>query len=528
MGKYSCTQDVLDALRKWEEKQTPTTPMHDEVASNELIHKGVSYEEQAEKLAALTLNGEAATPRVLASYADLHGLDRIDEAKQGMDLSDNPKAANVRSVLQTCEIALLNIRDLSNRIVTDINAENIGDAEEKYRWVSAFQKTLQSLGMLESSLPVAGKCTEISVTDSPSCGTALEDIESIHKALAGAGFVDANHISHHNLHDSGRNLTHQAFVDTAYTDIWMQSLRTVHIPNVQLEAGEDSRAFYARFVGTEALNLAVNELDQTGDNFLRQFRAYHQMSEILVGQVNRLVAQSIHTILSPEGNLMEASETMRIALQMIDIVNQNVEPILRNLSVNKYQDIRGSLGITSGSHSSNIKKGLFSPLYELFTEAVKFRVMDSQPFTEEGLKCQIEQIAENPTKNHETHDYYVLLTQANALHLSLKTWRDLHMQFVKTQIGLAPEGRPPTASISGAPNAVKSAHTMRQVAHGGQDVIAPIYEGLLGKGFMAVSPFSSVFRRGEKENFVDAMLGHTAKVMEERSAAVQNRVHHTH
>jgi len=526
MTAYTSPPQILARLSVWEEARKPAIALADEIAIKRLRDAGITNKEQDEKLSQLTLNDLPAPARMLANYPDLHALDRIDEANLGFDLSGRPKAANMRAVLQAAEIALLNIRDLSGRIVQDIQKGQLGHAEEKYRWISSFQQTLHSLSLLGSKLPVSGSGTQTSIAYSTSASEALEDIKQIHRALKEASLIEPGQIGDHDIHEPARNLTHQAFVDTTYTETWMNSLKQINLPGVHPNEKENAHAFYRRFVGTDALNLAVNELDQTGDNFLRQFRAYHQISEILVGQANILIAESIKIILADDGNMLEATDNMSTALNILEIMNQNIVPILRNLSVNKYQDIRSSLGITSGSHSPHIKHGLFTPLYELFTEAVKLRVMNLQPYKEEDLKQRIGEIGENPSKDHATHDRYILLKQANDLHLTLRTWRDLHMQFVKTQIGLSPERAPPMASISGAPSAMKAAHAMRHSAHG-HDVIIPIYETLLGKDFPAVLPFADVFCSNE-ESFAGSMLANTAKVVAERSLAVQNRVHKNH
>jgi tryptophan 2,3-dioxygenase len=526
MTKYYSASQILERLQKWQDAKLSIKPTADDVALDKLQRAGISEAEMKAKLDCLTLNGEVATPRVLAGYSDLHALDRLEEANAGIDLSANPKAANVRAVLQAAEIGLLNIHDLNARIVKDIEAGHLGDAEEKYRWVSSFQQTLQSLALLSAKLPVAGTGSQTSLMHSPSAGNVLDSLKSVHRAIASAGLMDNTAISTHDIHEPGRNLSHQAFVDTTYADIWMNSLKEIHIPSVQPNENEIPQAFYRRFVGTDAIGLAVNELDQKGDNFLKQFRAYHQMSEVLVSQANHLIADSIRIVLDPNGNLLQAQDNMRTALDMLEVMNQNVVPILRNLSVNKYQDIRGSLGITSGSHSPNIKHGLFQPLYELFAEAVKLRVMELQPYKDTELNDKMTALAIEPAKNHQTHEQYALLKQAHELHLALRTWRDLHMQFVKTQIGLSPSESTPTASISGSPSAIKAAHGMRHGAHGEKDVIVPVYEAMLGKDFPSVSPFASVFRdSGNSENFVDGMLSATAKVVAQRSAGVQDRVH---
>ena len=521
----STAHQLLRQLQTWQSAQQPIIPLDDDTATERLEKAGIHQSEREEKLNRLTLGGKTAPPRVLANYADLHGLDRIDEATHGIDLTNQPCAANIRAVMQAAEIALLNINDLSVNITQDINAGRIGQAEEKYRWISSFQQTLHSLSLLESSFPVTRQGTHISIADSASAGAVLENLTHVHRAMDHAGLTSPDAISSGNLYEAGRNLTHQAFVDTTYTSLWMNSLKAVPIPDVVRQPYEDDRAFYKRFVGTDALELAVNELNQEGDNFFRQFRAYHQMSEILVKQANLLIANAVTTILTPGSNLIEATENMATALSMLEIMNQNIVPILRNLSANQYQDIRGSLGITSGSHSSNIKQGLFKPLYDLFIEAVMARVMELKPYSENALNARLQEIVQEPTKDHQTHDMYTLLKQSRELYTSVSTWKDLHMQYVKTQIGLSPEHMKAMASISGAPNAARSAHNMNRAAHGENDVIIPVYQALAGKQFSSVPPFDNVFRSEGQDNFVDTMLVNTARVVAERSASVQRRIH---
>ncbi|MES2907196.1 MAG: hypothetical protein V4691_09290 [Pseudomonadota bacterium] len=526
MAKYSSPEQILERLQKWQAAQASITSLTHKDAIERLDKAGISKTEIEEKLDRLTLGGARATPRVLANYIDLHALDRLDEAAKSFDVSTQPEAANIRAVLQGMEITLLNVIDLSKRIKKDIETRKFDDAEEKYRWVSSFVQTLHSLSLLNLKLPASGRGHKTGILHSDSAQRMLESLKEIHQTFREAGLLEAAVISEQNIHTPTRNLTHQAFVDTTFTDIFLKNLQHINLPGVEKKKEESEQDFYRRFVGSEVLELAVNELDQTGDNFLRQFRAYHQISEVLVAQANSLIAASITTILSADGNLLEACDNMMSVLAMLDIMNQNVVPILRNLSVNKYQDIRGSLGITSGSHSPHIKHSLFQPLYELFVEAVQLRIMKLKTYDEIALTQRIRQIAENPTKDHSTYDDYTLLKQAHGLHLALRTWRDLHMQFVKTQIGMPQGNETPTASISGSPSAVKAAHGMRQGAHGEKDVIVLIYETLLGKEFPIVAPFSNVFRDDQNaDNIVDSMLNVTAKVVATRSAQVQNRVH---
>ena len=104
------------------------------------------------------------------------------------------------------------------------------------------------------------------------------------------------------------------------------------------------------------------------------------------------------------------------------------------------------------------------------------------------------------------------------VHLHLRKWRDLHMQFVRTQIGQSPIDETPTASISGARDALKSATGMRQNAHGHRDPIKAIHEAITGQ------PFQPEPRESLAIPFADAMLGNTARVVAKRSSGVQQRV----
>ena len=500
-------------------------PMGDQESMRKLSEAGVGEDELLALLNRLTLGGRKASPRVLASYPDLYALDRLGQANLGIDLSHNQVAGDVRALFQSVEVSMLNIRDLAGRVTRDVADGRLNDAEEKYRWISALHQTLHALSIFSTRINLSGVGCQISISHSPNFAGCLDDLQILFRSLQEAGLLESSRIGSGNISDSDRNLTHQAFVDSTYSDVWMNYLHNVNIPGVQLREGENETAFYERFVGTKSIDLAVNELNQKGDNFFRQFRAYHQLSEIVAAQANSHITRAIRETLLPQGNLWHAQDEMDVALELLEIMLQNVVPLLRHLSVNRYQDIRGSLGITSGSGSPNIKHALFSELYELFVAAAKLRAMELEPYTEESLSRRLSVIAEDPGFDSTTHSQYALLRCANRLHLILRTHRDLHIQFVKTQIGMPGSDAKPNVSTSGAPNAIRAAHGMRHGAHGTRDAVIPVFEALLGKEFPAVAPFAGVFPdRGAGDSFVCTMLVNTAEVVAKRSDALQKRV----
>ena len=527
-------QSVLKKVYAWQQKASvPFLPLPDDQALALLTDAKVPEEDISTRLDKLTLNGERATHRVIAHYPDLHALDRLDEASEGMDLSSNLPAAGVRALLQAAEIAILNIKELSERIVVDVTAGHLGDAQEKNAWIGSLHQSLFSLSRLAAQMPLHGKGTHVSFAESPHMGLCLEAIEAMHQSLIDSNLVQASELGSRQLYEHGRNLTHHAYVDTMYYNLWFMATSTINVPGVKRAEEEDAHDFYKRFIGSEAVYKSVFELDQIGDNFFRQFRAYHQMSEVLLKHANQLIADSARRLLTqsnqPEQNLLTIKDNLRTANAILAIVVENIIPVNRNLGHKKFHELRGSLGITSGSNSPNIKAGLFE-LYDHLVNAVKLHVAKTDATAvcdEQALDHELASIVAEPGKDLTTHALYDILSETLAVHEGLRAWRGTHMQFVRGNLGAARRGEVPAVSISSTKQPLKLIHQFSRQAHGPKDPITPIYEALLGKPFDPVPSFANMFAGNngpDGNSFVSRMLNETAASARNLNQDTQNRV----
>jgi tryptophan 2,3-dioxygenase len=493
-------EGILAALDAWQAKQEPITPMSDERAMEKLTLKKLTPEDIGEKMAKIRMNGGKAPLRYIASYPDLQAIDRLQEANQGMDLSDNDDAANIRALMQCSEICLLNIHDLAPKIASQFAQQEMekyhhygvvgldgperlfGEttATEAYRWISSFQETLGEIVGLLERLPANGKGVDLSLSNSPHIGQCFDSLKVLHKELGKQQRFQPMMIKF-----NGTDINHQNFVDTIYTEMWEKALKQVHIPGVERATGQKKHDLYQQFVGTEALNLAVNELDQIDPpfNFLRQFRAYHQISEILTARVNELFCKSIRELADPTVPTLQAKEHLNHAVQMLDIVNRNLQPIARNLSFMEYHNIRDSLGVTSGSDSPNLRAGLFHPLYGLLVAAAEQRALGFTPCSEKEKEKRLSDIVAHRNENNEYNNLYEIMEKTLSVHTCVNRWRNAHLQLIKTQIGVGEDEETQTGSIKGSKNAYLTAKGFFEFASK-TDPIPPIFKAIRGKKYV--------------------------------------------
>jgi hypothetical protein len=93
-------------------------------------------------------------------------------------------------------------------------------------------------------------------------------------------------------------------------------------------------------------------------------------------------------------------------------------------------------------------------LHELFFQAVyvKTNGLNSSNYEPDKVQEKLNGIYNNPSKDMETSQNYRLANQAMKLDVFITDWRNLHLQLVKTQIGV-------NSSISGGLVGIKSANS---------------------------------------------------------------------
>jgi len=508
---------LREALEKWRGSYVSVQPLSEEGAERQLQGAQLIGEMRESLLARLKYNGGPAPIRFLASYSDLQSLDRIDEADSVTPLDPISHASLCRTVFQASEVALLNIAELAERTKTDLEAGRIGEAEEKYRWISALQRSLASFSNLLVHFPPASDGSLLTIRGSSAFSEADQSLEIMRSAIIDAELVSGRQIIEGQLYEPARNLTHQVFSDLVFEDLSKEGLGNVIIPDVY--PGEAKELPYDTFVGAHYIRLSVQEIDHVGDTFFRQFRAFHQMSEIFAKQANHLLAAVVDELTREDGSLPRASSLMRTALSFLEFLPENLDPLLKNLSVSRYQDFRVSLGITSGSHSPNIRKNLFNTLYPLVVRSVEMRVKEAGDELSNSLNDAIAHVYDRRFEDPQANSLVSLCEGAVSLHFTLRHWRDLHLQFVKTHLGISETA--PTASVAGAKDGVSTAARIREHAHAEKkDPIKELYEAMYRRPYSPSSPFMPY----ASETFAGQIAARTAKAVKITSAAIQERV----
>ncbi|WP_035820413.1 hypothetical protein [Janthinobacterium sp. RA13] len=508
----SATQAILDDVRAYLQSKS-NLPVTEEHATTKLLAKSFDEEEIRHRRAAFATNGEIDCTAVLANYELLHGIKYLDRLINNSGHAVPARAAI--AIFRGAEICLNNLVVLARRITDDVKRGHMADASLKIGWANRFHETLYSLSQLLVQVDQGGQQGDsISIRDSVVFQDYLVQAARMHAILRAEATEQYSDLGDKDLDDPQRFVFFHSFVNSNYESIWLSAMEQVRLPGVRREAGEDAGLFYQRLIQNDEVREAVNCVDLKDPTCLMQFRAYHQISEVLVGLVNEVSSEIIVALLGNEqATFGTHARSLALCSKLLQVVTDNIRPIVRTLSPKAYFAIRPALGITSGSHSHNLRKGLFLTIYPSLVKALRLQLaaMDEQLA---GDDERLQQIVLALLQQHGDPRADIL-RQVVYMHQYVRTWRDEHMQFVKTQIGVSPEDMTPTASISGAENAAVTANGFRQ-AHK-NDPIAPLYQALLGK--LPVPPLPIV----QKGGFDEYMAHFTANAVKEMYADVQDR-----
>jgi hypothetical protein len=183
------------------------------------------------------------------------------------------------------------------------------------------------------------------------------------------------------------------------------------------------------------LRHAVHEHHLAGDTFFTQFRALHQIPELLVREINDRLELATRAV--RKRDLPQAIQLLDGAAMLYPAIEASLPPIVDNLSTYDYHQIRENLGLTSGSHSVAMRFHLFTDLYEQFGREV-VALEESDP-----------DAAEVPRLRRHVADLRVFIF----------AWRDMHLHLPRNNLGGSG-----TKSLTGAPDAVRTVRKMRDTA----------------------------------------------------------------
>lgn len=362
-------------------------------------------------------------------YHALQSLSSIEAARAAQRFAPATDRAVLLTLLQCVEIAEYNVADLTRRASVDLREGGLAAAATKLGWLRGFHRVLLRLS-LAARRRAAGLGDASSPTWDPSGTPAYFEMVPALKEFDAALREVSSHVDLVSLLGSG-TLEDPACVTLHCSRIVNQDLRSwtanlATLPHVA--PGVD----VAELLATEHLRNAVDEHQLRGDTFFTQFRALHQIPELIALEINDRIEAAVRHV--RDADLEAALAALTGATDLIDPVESSLPPIVDNLSTFDYHQIRENLGLTSGSHSVSLRFHLFTELYEQLCDAVADQ--PSAGFLAEHIERQVV-----------------------ALGAFVFAWRDMHLHLPRNNLGGSE-----TKSLTGAPDAVRTVRKMRDNA----------------------------------------------------------------
>jgi hypothetical protein len=361
-------------------------------------------------------------------YYDLQSLGLVERARLERDFQRASELSLVRTVLQACEIALYNLADLLRRAAAAQDR-----CATKLAWCRGFHRVLISLSGVGAAFTAASPGLAgpaVRPRESPAFRAYLEALKAFDRSVRArveSGELDLGAtLAEESLPNAAFLEVHLARIGNHEARIWERSLRAIAVPDATVD--------YAELVASATLRDAVYEHQLTGDTYFTQFRALHQIPELLAAEMNdRLEA----TILALRDERVEAALHELVWINALSAPAAACLPaMIDNLATSDYHEIRENLGLTSGSHSVGIRYHLFTDLYEQLCESVS-----------QSTAARTGALAG------------LLMAQLSTFRAFVFGWRDLHLHLPRNNLG----GNS-TRSLTGSPDAVSVVRRMAEHA----------------------------------------------------------------
>ncbi|MGP3969701.1 hypothetical protein [Streptomyces sp. 6N223] len=383
----------------------------------------------------------AATPMrnergvIAEHYYSLQSLSSIEAARESMIAEPGTKEALLVGLYQSTEIALHNLTDLLTRASDCLSEGDVERGVTLLHWVRSFHRVLVrlSLASLRVSADWPGDAPRWAADTTPGFSDflpALRRFDEVLSRLADEGKVDLHAaIGERSLEDPWFAVLHCARIANHDARVWSANLAGAAHP----APGVDPE----RILSSANLRHAVDEHQLSGHTYFTQFRALHQIPELLVREINDRIETAIRA--TRGGDIAAAVQTLDGATELFDPIEACLPPIVDNLSTHDYHQIRENLGLTSGSHSVSMRFHLFTDLYEQLVEALA-PLADKPAGSGDPFLPRLRQHAAN-------------------LRIFIFAWRDMHLHLPRNNLG----GQE-TKSLTGAPDAIRTVRKMRDNA----------------------------------------------------------------
>jgi hypothetical protein len=365
-------------------------------------------------------------------YYSLHSIASVEASRDASAFAPATPESRVLGLVQASEIALYNLADLLARAAGDLEAGAFDRCATKLCWARGFHRVLVRLSLAAirageiAGNPLPEELWRVEAT--PAFAEFLPALERFDETLRG---VEERHeidavgtFAGAAPGDPVFAILHAARIANHDSRTWSLNFARVRHP---MPGAPDLEALLA----TRWLRNAVEEHRLIGDTYFTQFRALHQIPELLAREINNSIEISIRAI--RRGEIREAVDVLEGALCLADPIEVCLPPIVDNLTKRDYHDIRENLGLTSGSHSVSLRFHLFTELYEQLCDAV----------------------GDLDESRHDEHLVRRLRQHVVTLHAFIFAWRDMHLHLPRNNLGDSG-----TKSLTGSPDAIRTVRKM--------------------------------------------------------------------
>ena len=320
----------------------------------------------------------------------------------------------VRALYQSAEVVVVALNQLAGSATTCLHAGDLVRTARTLDWMNAFGGMLADLAWRAVDLHPGTQGEPVHRLDirlSPNWMDLHHTEVALGDALLSVAERDVDdHLTHRVLH---------------YVMLQRQVL--------EYFAGCAADSAYAEFVQPGPLRDAVLERTLDGHTVFGQFRAAHQVPEILVDAVNDHLEVAIRE--SRARRLPGVAVILRRVDRLLDAVVRSAGLLAENLHTQEYHEIRENLGLTSGSHSTGLHFHLMRDLYP-------------------QLRREAGQLEDGPGQ-------VAVAGLIRTIGLHLDRWRLAHLNLPRNNLGGAGTN---TRSLTGSRDAVSLVGSMRDRA----------------------------------------------------------------
>jgi hypothetical protein len=385
------------------------------------------------------------------TYDELHGVGYLRHAREIASESLGSRDRQLRTIFQAVEVALLNLADLTTRVIGDLASGSISAAVVKSAWIGGFHRVLDCLSQIPLRLPRRATTASLrgSATISVQGLSAFPVYFNVARDLDAALVYHCNRtacleavLAERSLGDPLFRLLHDARVAMAIADCWERRLTGLLV--------ESELSSIGVWIGEDEIREAVFNKQLDGDTFFTQFRGLHQIPEILAIEVNACLREALAALHARDR--FQAATQLAAVNELAEGIGASMLPMVDCLVASDYHRIRKNLGLTSGSQSTALRKELFGENYSQLAREVRKLVFESG----DGCYPGVPGASETADAAWATQ---ALVDGLLRLRGQIERWRERHTLLPQHNLG---GGQ--TKSLIGSPDAVEAVAHMKSRA----------------------------------------------------------------